>query len=149
MIFLTQFIAALALFETCLLRSSLTETWPIIVLCWIANVGCVVSISCSYTITKELFPTPLRTTALGLTSAFARLGSISSPFIDLLSVYFMDGLSLAIFGSFLLLGSVCSILIWPETKDQKMSESIEECEELAKGKNKWIVCTHCCSETKD
>ena len=98
MIFLTQFIAALALLETCLLRSSITETWPIIALCWIANVGCVVSISCSYTITKELFPTSLRTTALGLTSAFARLGSISSPFIDLLSFYFMDGLSLAIFG---------------------------------------------------
>ena len=149
MIFGSQFVASIALLGTILLHYLVEENWPVIVLCWIANVGCVVSFSCSYTITKELFPTPLRTTALGLTSAFARLGSISSPFIDLLSVYFMDGLSLAIFGSFLLLGSVCSILIWPETKDQKMSESIEECEELAKGKNKWIVCTHCCSETKD
>ena len=82
---------------------------------------------------------------MGITSAFARIGSISSPFVDLLSA-FQEGLSLAVFGSFLLLGSICSIFIWPETNDQKMSDSIDECEALARGKNKWLVCNQCQKE---
>lgn len=84
-----------------------------------------------------------RTTALGTASAFARIGSMSSPFIDLLSEY-QDGLSLAVYGSFLLLGTICSIFVWPETKSLKMIESIEECEKLARGKNKWLRC-NCCA----
>ena len=83
-----------------------------------------------------------RTTALGTASASARIGSMASPFIDLLSEY-QDGLSLAVYGSFLLLGTICSIFVWPETKSLKMTDSIEECEDLARGKNKWLRCTCC------
>ena len=60
MIFGSQLVASTALLGTILLHYCVEEKWPVIVLCWIANVGCVVSFSCSYSITKELFPTPLR-----------------------------------------------------------------------------------------
>ena len=86
-----------------------------------------------------------RTTALGTASAAARIGSMSSPFIDLLSVY-KDGLSLGVYGLFLLFGTICSIFVWPETKSLKMTESIEECEKLANGKNLWLNCSCCKSK---
>ena len=60
MIFGSQLVASIALLGTTILHYCVEENWPVIVLCWIANVGCYVSFSCAYSITKELFPTPLR-----------------------------------------------------------------------------------------
>ena len=60
MIFGSQFVASMALLATILVDQFSDENWPVILLCWIANVGGIVSFSCAYTITKELFPTPLR-----------------------------------------------------------------------------------------
>ena len=47
---------------------------PVIILSWIGTLFCESAASGVYTYTKELFPTPLRTTALGTASASARIG---------------------------------------------------------------------------
>ena len=61
MLFGAQFIAGIALLATNLVPDGKFEhNWPIVVLCWIGTVGSMVAFSCSYTATKELFPTPLR-----------------------------------------------------------------------------------------
>ena len=61
MLFGAQFVAGTALLATTFIPDGKFEhNWPIVALCWVGNVGCIVAFSCSYTITKELFPTPLR-----------------------------------------------------------------------------------------
>lgn len=160
MSFSSHFVAGSALLVTALIPDGKFEhNWPIVALCWIGQVACTVAFSCAYTFTKELFPTPLRwnaiiflqhylkvnvfwccrTIALTTTSSAARIGSICSPFINLLNDV-SPGLSLVVYGSCLLMGALCSIFVWPETKKHKMTESIEECEALSNTKNKWIFC---------
>ena len=80
-----------------------------------------------------------RAIALTTCSAISRLGSISTPFINLLSDV-SPTLSLIVYGLFLLLGAIASFFIWPETNDKKMAESIEECVEMTSSKNKWLRC---------
>ena len=53
----------------------------IIILSWAGTVFCGFAFSCGYTFSKELFPTTLRTSALSMASAAARIGSILSPFV--------------------------------------------------------------------
>ena len=61
MLFGAQFVAGIALLATTLVPDGKFEhNWPIVALCWIGTVFCTVAFSCSYTATKELFPTPLR-----------------------------------------------------------------------------------------
>ncbi len=61
MLFGAHLIAGTACLATTLIPDGKFEhNWPIVVLCWIGNTGCFVAFSSSYTVTKELFPTPLR-----------------------------------------------------------------------------------------
>ena len=48
-------------------------------------------------------------------------------------------LPLAIWGGILVLTGTMSIWIWPETNAIKLPETLEEAEELAKSKNKWLT----------
>lgn len=52
---------------------------------WTGAFLCAFSFRSGYTFTKELYPTPLRATALGTASASARLGSILSPMVAMTS----------------------------------------------------------------
>ncbi len=66
----------------------LTLTFPkehpgIIVCAWVGAYFCGIAFGAGYTYTKELYPTVLRSTALGTASAAARIGSILSPTIAL------------------------------------------------------------------
>ena len=58
--------------------------WPIIVAAWLGQVTCGFAFSVGYVYTNELFPTTHRTLALSLSSAGARVGSVSSPAIAML-----------------------------------------------------------------
>ncbi len=137
-------IAGVALLSTALVPDGkFTHNWPIVALCWLGTVAASAAFASDYVYTKEIFPTPLRSTALSFCSAAARIGSISSPFVVMLSE-FSDVLPLVFYGSFLALGAMCSIIVWPETKNQKMTESIEECEAISSTKNTWLRCSCCC-----
>ena len=97
-----------------------------------------------YSFTRELFPTFLRGSSLSLASSFARVGAILSPSIAAISVGDPGGadeiLPGIIYGLFNLAAGVASVWIWPETRDVKLPDSLEECEDLARTRNTWLRC---------
>ncbi len=115
------------------------HNWPIMVFAWIGTVVCSTAFGVGGVWTKDLFPTTHRTMAVSMASACARIGSISSPFIAMLSM-FNPILGLAVYGGFLLIGGIVSIWIWPDTKNTKVSDTLEESEEMASSKNTWLFC---------
>ena len=49
--------------------------------------GCSMAFDVAYSYTRELFPTSMRSTAMGVGSGFARIGSMLSPLIATLEDY--------------------------------------------------------------
>ena len=88
--------------------------WAVIILAWLGTCFCGMAFGMGYIFTLELFPTLYRTTALGMASAAARVGSLSSPLIAMLSVVH-PVLPLGVYGAIVLAAGVSSILLWPET----------------------------------
>jgi hypothetical protein len=115
------------------------HNWPIMVFAWIGTVSCSTAFGVGSVFTKDLFPTTHRTMALSMASASARIGSISSPFVAMLSVY-NPIFGLTVYGCFLLVGGIISIWIWPDTKNTKVPDTLEESEKLASSKNTWLFC---------
>jgi len=114
-----------------------------------------------YTYTKELYHTSARTTGLGIGAVSARLGSASFPFIggaaaavrsprrvtrnSQVSQMSMDSMMSAIlpvatYGVFLLLASLASIWIWPETNSTLLPDTVDDAEALASSPNSWTTC---------
>ena len=93
-----------------------------------------------YLFTLELYPTLYRTTALGMASAGARIGSLMSPLIAMLDVVH-PVLPLGVYGAIVLLAGISSILLWPETLNVHFTETLEECENLASTPNSWLHCS--------
>lgn len=87
----------------------------------------------AYLYTAELFPTKVRNVAVGMASTFARVGSISAPYIvDLLgSVH--AGIPVVIFGLASASAGLFSLML-PETLNKKLPESVAEVERSAKRK---------------
>ena len=109
----------------------------IIVSAWIGNIAVGMSFGVGYNYAKELYPTVLRATALGTASSSARVGSMVSPLIAMLDV-FSDILSLIVYGVFVLSAGLFSIWIWPDTKNIRLPDTMEECEEHAASPNLWV-----------
>ena len=115
------------------------HNWPVLVFAWIGTVACSTAFGVGNVFTKDLFPTTHRTMGLSMASASARLGSISSPYVALLEK--VDPLlGLAVYGFFLFIGAIVSIWIWPDTKNTKIPDTLEECEAMASSKNTWLFC---------
>merc|ERR1719510_2873252 len=89
----------------------------------------------AYLYTAELFPTKVRNVAVGLASTFARIGSISAPYIvDLLgSVH--AGIPVVIFGIAATSAGLFSLML-PETLNKKLPESVAEVERAGRRKGK-------------
>jgi len=87
----------------------------------------------AYLYTAELFPTKVRNLAVGLASTFARIGSISAPYIvDLLgSVH--AGIPVVIFGAFSTSAGLFALML-PETLNRKLPESVAEVERSGRRK---------------
>jgi putative MFS transporter len=113
----------------------------IIILAWVGTFFCGVAFGAGYTYTKELYPTTLRTTALGTASAAARVGSILSPLMAAVGGTFGAVVPLVLYGAVMLSSGLASIWIWPETMKLQLPYTLEECEALANGRNSW---THVC-----
>ena len=93
----------------------------------------VIKIQSSYfhfNLFSDLFPTSHRATAISTVSAFARIGSLVSPFAAL----FDPMTTLVIYGVCLLASAVISSFIYPDTTKTKMPRSLAESEILAKSK---------------
>ena len=74
--------------------------------------------------TAELFPTPLRNSAIGLCSTCARVGGICAPLIPGLSVHFAQ-LPYLVMGVPALAGGLTAFLL-PETMGKKLPDTLEE-----------------------
>jgi len=115
--------------------------WPVLVFAWIANIALNIAWSGAKVFTKDLFPTTHRTMAFGAASAAGRIGSLLAPYVIMLDVY--DPILALLFYSFwVILGGLASIWIWPETKNLKFPDSLEECERMSATKNSWLCCFH-------
>ncbi|XP_022110865.1 solute carrier family 22 member 13-like [Acanthaster planci] len=93
-----------------------------------------------YLWTGELCPTPVRTVAIGLCSMTARVGSIVAPLILNLAKdeNITDDLHLIVFGTVALIAGLLLIPL-PETKGEKLPETMRDGEEFGKFKfmKKW------------
>jgi hypothetical protein len=66
MLFGSLFTAGIALLATALIPDGkFDHNWPVVALCWLGTIACSTAFGADYTITKELFPTPLRYTFEG------------------------------------------------------------------------------------
>merc|ERR1719507_3009994 len=87
----------------------------------------------AYLYTAELFPTKVRSLAVGTASTFARIGSMSAPYIVDLLGSIHAGIPAIIFGIAATLAGLCSLML-PETLNRKMPDSVAEVERSAKKK---------------
>ena len=115
--------------------------WSVIILAWFGTCCCGMAFGMGYIFTLELYPTLYRTTALGMASAGARIGSLLSPLIAMLSVIH-PVLPLGVYGAVVFAAGISSILLWPETLNMHFTETLEECEELASTPNSWLNCSN-------
>ena len=84
-----------------------------------------------YLYTSELFPTEIRSTAVGISSTIARFGGIIAILMEPLNNYWPP-FTMVVFGIVALIAAPLA-LIFPETVDDKLPDSIEE--SLSLGKN--------------
>ena len=111
--------------------------WSVIILTSVSACCCGMGFGIGHIFTLELYPTLYRTTALGMASAAARLGSVLSTLIAMLFVIH-HSLPLGIYGIIIFAAGLSSLLLWPETLNMNFSETLEECEELASTPNSWL-----------
>ncbi|KAG1682450.1 Organic cation transporter protein [Nymphon striatum] len=93
----------------------------------------------TYVFTAELFPTPLRSSALGTGSMFSRVGGILSPFVatlvsDKLSIEVWRPLPILILGCCGIIGGII-LLILPDTFNKPLPETVEEIEKSTKSQS--------------
>jgi hypothetical protein len=120
-------------------KDKFAYNWPVLVFAWVANVALNISWSGAVVFTKDLFPTTHRTMAFGAVAACGRAGSLLAPYVIMLD-QFDPILGLIFYSFWVILGGVVSIWIWPETKNTKFPDSLEECEKMAQTKNTWLCC---------
>lgn len=82
--------------------------------------GATVSFAVIYVYVSELFPTPIRNMAYGMSSAGAKVGAMVSPFIANASPQWVPSIIFAVFP--ILAGVSCLVL--PETKGQNLQDSV-------------------------
>jgi len=81
----------------------------------------------AYLYTAELFPTPVRNVAVGGASTFARIGSMSAPYIVDILGRLNAGIPTVIFGAASIIAGLLSLLL-PETLNKKLPETVADVE---------------------
>ena len=100
----------------------------------LGKLGSSAAFSLVYLYTAEMFPTVVRTKALGTCSMVARLGSLVSPYIASLgSSHQSRYLPFLIFGVATLLGGATAVLL-PETAGTELPGTIAEAEQLVRAR---------------
>ncbi|KAL4232457.1 hypothetical protein ACF0H5_007150 [Mactra antiquata] len=88
-----------------------------------------------YVLSAEIFPTVVRNTGMGASSAVARVGSMLAPYIaksaDTVSGPVGKAIPLSVFGAVMLIAGVLTLIL-PETLRKDLPESIPDVENLKK-----------------
>jgi len=77
-----------------------------------------------YVFTAELFPTPVRNSAVGMCSTFARIGAMLAPTVADLAVY-APSIPFIIMGSSCCVGGLTALLL-PETAGKPLPDTVED-----------------------
>jgi len=110
-----------------------SHIWAPVTIAMIGKFLISMTFAIAYLYTAELFPTSVRNVAVGAASTFARVGSMSAPYIvDLLGAIHA-GIPAIIFGIVATMAGLLSLML-PETLNRKMPESVAEIERSAKKK---------------
>ncbi|XP_060519312.1 organic cation transporter protein [Cylas formicarius] len=104
--------------------------WLTISLAMIGKLSITASYGAVYIFSTEQFPTVIRNAGLGAGSTCARVGSITAPYINILTRIWQP-LPLLIFGALSFVGGVMSLVL-PETLNRKLPETFEEGEKFGR-----------------
>ncbi|XP_077863789.1 organic cation transporter protein-like [Saccoglossus kowalevskii] len=104
--------------------------WLGITLAMLGKFGIASAFGMVYVYSAELFPTPLRSTGVGMCSLFARIGGILAPQLILMGTVWKP-LPPIVFGVTSIFAGIL-ILTLPETLGTKLPETLEEAEEFGK-----------------
>ena len=125
----------------CIICAFYQTTWVFTMLIMLAKMGVTGGKNISLIWTAELYPTPLRNTALGVCYTVGRAGSVFAPWV---AVYLPEQDSLPpwvplfIFGVVAILGSLASLLL-PETLGSPLPDNFKDVENI-KERNKSMCC---------
>jgi len=106
--------------------------WVVITFAMIGKFLIAGTFALAYLYTAELFPTPVRNVAVGGASTFARIGSMSAPYIVDILGKVSPGIPAIIFGVLSLLAGLSSLLL-PETLNRKLPETVADVENWSRG----------------
>lgn len=111
------------------------QQYPASFVC-VRNINCAAAAAAAASLaatpiyTAELYPTPVRSTALGMCNKACRCGSISAPFLLMLGTHTAAAFGSALFMPYVFVGCVCLlagalVLLMPETLGKDMPECME------------------------
>ncbi|XP_071115154.1 organic cation transporter protein-like [Haliotis cracherodii] len=107
--------------------------WIINSLACLGNTCVSAGFASVYVFTAELLPTTSRNFGMAMSSVFCRIGSLSSPYINDLTMHisgrYSQILPMLVFGGVTALSGLL-VLLLPETKSTTLPETIKEAEEL-------------------
>ena len=106
--------------------------WARFALALIGKAGASACFAIVFVYTAEMFPTPIRNSAVGICSTVARIGALSAPTIADLDSFFAPLPFLIMGGGAVLVGSLSCCL--PETKGTALPETLEEASLLEAGR---------------
>ena len=91
----------------------------------IGKFGATASFAIVFVYTAEMFPTEIRSTAVGASSLCGRIGGILAPQIAMLDTIW-DPLPLLVMGTGSLIGGILVFVFLPETLGKKLPDSMQE-----------------------
>nr|XP_015923338.1 organic cation transporter protein isoform X1 [Parasteatoda tepidariorum] len=105
--------------------------WVTTLLAVVGKSAIAASFAIIYIYSTEIYPTVLRSTGLGFSSMFARLGGIIAPFINEMRKIYRP-LPMIIFALASIISGLLTLAL-PETHNRQLPESIEETESFGSG----------------
>jgi len=106
-------------------------SWLQITLVIIGKLGATAGFAVVFVYTAEMYPTEIRSTAVGISSLCGRIGGIIAPQIESLSSV-NTPLPLVIMGSCSLFGGILVYMFLPETLGKKLPETMHDALQLGK-----------------
>ncbi|XP_077503015.1 organic cation transporter protein-like isoform X1 [Amblyomma americanum] len=107
------------------------SAWPTVMLCSLGKMSITASFATIYVYSAELFPTVLRTFAMGVAAMTASISLIITPHILYLGQLYGVVIPSAIFGVLSVAGGV-AVLLLPETMKVRLPETLSEGEAFGK-----------------
>merc|ERR1712037_431073 len=108
--------------------------WLQVALALVGKFGATARFAVVFVYTAEMFPTEIRSTAVGASSLCGRIGGIVAPPVATLGSVWLP-LPFVIMGGFSLLGGILVLIVLPETLGSKLPDTMEEALNLGKKKS--------------